>query len=40
MSGECVGAVGRGAACHRAGFDAVNAKEMVQSLDNVQVELS
>jgi hypothetical protein len=34
-----VGAVGGGAACGRARFDAVDDKEMVKPLDNVQAEL-
>jgi hypothetical protein len=40
QSRNCVGAVSGVAACGRAGFDAVNEKEMLQPLDNVQVELS
>jgi hypothetical protein len=34
-----VGAGSGSAACACAGFDAVNDKDMVHSMDNVQVEL-
>jgi hypothetical protein len=39
QSWVCVSAVSGGAACGRAGFDAINDKEIVQPLDSVQVEL-
>jgi hypothetical protein len=39
LSRACLGAVGGGAACGRARFDAVDEKEMVHPLDSVQVEL-
>jgi hypothetical protein len=38
QSRACVGAVSGCAACGRARFDAVDDKDMVQPLDNVQVE--
>jgi hypothetical protein len=31
LSGACVGAVSGGPACGRAGFDAINDKEIVQA---------
>jgi hypothetical protein len=40
QSGECVSAGGRGAACGRAGLNAVNDEEMVLPLDRVHVKSS